>query len=163
MKITLQELHANQVKRAADYSDDPRIVSISKTARRLKPDAALSFVKHLSPAIRVTDMWRSAAGGLATILKKGGRSPGYSGHNYGHSIDIGVSEALEELGFKRKYQLDDWMRSRGWHCWRLDGKRSREEWHYDFDRPMPAQGDDSGDDALQRQLSAPYGAMFRLK
>ena len=163
MKLVMQELSKSQVLRTADYSDDPMVVSISKTARKLCPEAAASYVKDLSPHIRVSDMWRSAAGGLATIIKKGGRSPGYSGHNYGRSIDIGVSEAMETLGFRRKHQLDDWMRCRNWHCWRLDSRNDRECWHYDFDRPPPAPGDDSGDDALQRQLVKLHGAQFKLK
>lgn len=175
MKLTLQALLAAQVLAAADYDENTqdRFDTIAKSARRMIPAAAASFARDLTPAgIRVTDMWRSAAGGLAAILnpKKGGRSPGWSGHNFGHSIDISVSDdskeapgAMEVLGFRRKYQLDDWMRARGWHCWRLDGAREREEWHYDYDRPAPARGDDSGDDALQRQLLELYGDQFKLK
>lgn len=172
MKLTLQELGSTVVLAAADYDNDSndKFDTIARSARRLCPEAAASYKSDLAGVIRVTDMWRNAASGLRAILDKGGRSPGYSGHNYGRSIDISVSDesktapgAMQVLGFSAKYQLDDWMHKRGWSCWRLDGKRIREEWHYDFLRPSPIKGDDSGDDALQRQLVALYGPMFKLK
>lgn len=161
MKITLTQLPAEGVKPAKDYGSKAIWVS----ARRLMPAAATSFMKDLAPYIPVTDLYRSAAGGLAAIKnKKGSRSPGYSGHNYGHSIDIGVSEAMKTLGFKKKSQLDAWMRERNWFCWRGDGERLKEEWHYDHNRgPWDKKSDTRGDQGLQRMLLDLYGPQFVLK
>ncbi len=161
MLITLQALPRARVKTAKDYGSK----IFSATACKLTPAAAESFLTDLADWIPVTDMWRSAAGGLAAIkMGKGSRSPGYSGHNYGFSIDIGVSEAMKALSLPSKPALDAWMKNRNWWCWRLDGKRDREEWHYDYDRgPWARRGDRTGDQQLQRKLKELFLPDWTLK
>lgn len=160
MIIRLRQLAADLVKPARDYGAKV----LATHARRLRPEAADSFLADLAADISVTDMWRSATSGLAAIKAgKGSRSPGYSGHNYGISIDIGVTEAMRRLGFKRKADLDAWMRERNWWCWRLDGRREREEWHYDWNRGgYDRKADTRGDQGLQRQLVDLHGPDFAL-
>lgn len=98
----------------------------------LHPEAALSFRHDLYKFV-VSDMLRSAESSLRAVREgRGAMPPGFSGHNYGLSIDIEVDSAMEILGVKTKAELDRFMESRGWYCHRRDGKRGHEDWHYNY-------------------------------
>jgi hypothetical protein len=118
----------------------------------LHPRAARSFVEQLSDRIVVTDMFRSAEASLVAIhTGAGSRAPGYSGHNYGFSIDVDVDHALRELGLN-KSAFDGWMQERGWACGRSDGARGLDDRHYDYLRAGDAEAPD-----VEHQIRALYG------
>lgn len=99
----------------------------------LHPVVADAFLNDLADHITVSDMLRTAESSLHAVQSgRGAQPPGYSGHNYGFSIDIEVSEAIDDLGFRHKSELDTWMQLRGWYCHRRDGQRAHEEWHYNY-------------------------------
>jgi hypothetical protein len=99
----------------------------------LHPEAAESFRHDLAKFCIVSDMLRSAASSLEAVRSgRGAQPPGFSGHNYGLSIDIEVDEAMKAIGVDSKEELDRFMELRGWYCHRRDGKRGREDWHYNY-------------------------------
>jgi hypothetical protein len=99
----------------------------------LHPDAAKSYREHLSEHVQISDMLRSAESSLnARRRGRGAQRPGYSGHNFGLSIDLAVSKTIKRMGLKNKRALDGFMNERGWYCHRRDHKREFEEWHYNF-------------------------------
>jgi hypothetical protein len=101
--------------------------------RYLASDAARSFIRHLSPCVVVSDMYRSAEASLrARKNRKGAQRPGYSGHNYGKSIDLDIGKSIKGIGLKNKKQLDEFMELSGWYCHRRDHKRDFESWHYNY-------------------------------
>jgi hypothetical protein len=98
----------------------------------LHPLAADSFLADLADAVSVTDMFRSAEVTMMAIAAgRGTRLPGYSGHNFGFSIDIDLDVTLRERRLE-KAAFDSWMAARGWHCERRDGTRGLDDHHYDF-------------------------------
>lgn len=101
--------------------------------RYLAPGAALSFEAELADHVIVSDMLRSPESSLrARREKRGAQRPGYSGHNYGYSIDIAVAQTMKQLDLPAKRDLDEWMAKRGWHCHRRDHRCVSEEWHYNY-------------------------------
>jgi len=85
--------------------------------------------------IVLTDCWRSAATSLRRKYPKGKKMrkhvqpPGYSGHNYGFSIDVSVNLTLKKMGVSKK-QLDTFMQAFGFYCHRKDHRIASECWHY---------------------------------
>jgi hypothetical protein len=78
-------------------------------------------------------MYRSAEASLrARKNRKGAQRPGYSGHNFGFSIDLDIGKSIKAIKAKSKKQLDEYMNSAGWYCHRRDHKRDFESWHYNF-------------------------------
>lgn len=99
---------------------------------RLAPDAAASFEAELKPHVVVSDMWRSAESSLQAVEEgRGAARPGWSGHNFGLSIDVALEATVQPI-WKSKRAFDVWMAERGWFCWRDDHKLEREAWHYNF-------------------------------
>ena len=123
----------------------------------LHPDAAIAF--WLLPDITLSDMWRSASASHARWTKNPriAKPPAYSAHNFGLAIDVAVTQTLEELGLT-KPELDEIMRTHGWWCHRMDGKRRAEEWHYNYlgqDHEQP-KNESRTAAAVERKIKAMY-------
>lgn len=104
----------------------------------LAPDAAQSWL-DIQDQVVVSDMWRSPDSSLAAVQAgRGAAAPGFSGHNYGLSIDIDVQRTMRLVGVGIKAELDAWMNAHGWWCWREDHAlpawrpRPNEAWHYNY-------------------------------
>lgn len=102
--------------------------------RYLHPDAAASFKEmNADKVLKVSDMLRTPEGSLLNRQRKGkGLRPGWSGHNWGFSIDISYGWVMRQHGFT-KIELDAWMASHGWYCHNIPGEtRDYEAWHYNY-------------------------------
>jgi hypothetical protein len=100
----------------------------------LHPDAAASFLAYESEVggLVYSDIYRSAESSLNAIkTKQGVQPPGFSGHNYGLALDVAVNETLKRRGWTYP-QLLAFMESKGWYCFRRDGKRGMEDWHMNY-------------------------------
>jgi len=84
--------------------------------------------------VKVSDMCRSPESSLAAVKAgRGAQRPGYSGHNYGFSIDVDVTQWLKSHSKGRhKEELDEFMNEHGWYCHRKDHLRAMEDWHYNY-------------------------------
>lgn len=71
---------------------------------------------------------------LARETKAGVQRPGYSGHNFGLSIDLDVEQTLRRMSLTYDALLD-WMATRGWYCHRRDRQRGMEDWHFNYFGP----------------------------
>jgi hypothetical protein len=84
-----------------------------------------------------SDMYRSPASSAEAYRKKNGVAfPGYSGHNYGVSIDIDVDIVLRKRRTTYSYLCDD-MIQYGWTPYQgvLNNNnyvRGSEDWHFNF-------------------------------
>lgn len=113
----------------------------------LAPDVADAFVAMLSdlgrdqagnPRIGFSDMWRSAESSLAAqATKRGVQAPAFSGHNFGVSLDLDVDFTLRALGVDYPHLLQI-LAAHGWYCYRRDGQRGSEDWHWNFFGPDSA-------------------------
>jgi hypothetical protein len=123
--------------------------------RYLEPAAAKSFLEL--EGVVVSDMLRSPESSLAARRRsRGAQPPGWSGHNYGLSIDLSVTKTLRNRG-ENKTELDAYMLERGWYCHRLDHKRKREEWHYNHGiGPYVKDRDRYNSAALERRIQADF-------
>jgi hypothetical protein len=110
---------------AGDYFPD--------SAALLHPDAAAAYLAveaGTGKKLRVSDIFRSPESSLMAMQQKSGvQPPGFSGHNFGFSIDIAVDDCLKRFGMT-KTQFDAMMETYGWFCHRKDHARGFEEWHY---------------------------------
>src|SRR5436853_1929654 len=98
----------------------------------LHPLAARSYLDDLADWIVVSEMLRTAEGSLIAMASgTGSRAPGYSGHNFGFSIDVNLEQTLANLGLS-KPAFDRWMVERGWYCARRDSTRGLDDAHYDY-------------------------------
>jgi hypothetical protein len=61
--------------------------------------------------------------------KSGVQPPGFSGHNFGFSIDVATDACLASFKMT-KQAFDEMMMSYGWYCHRKDHQRGSEDWHY---------------------------------
>lgn len=129
----------------------------------LAPDAADGFVLLYLDWIRVSDMLRSAESSLAAVKAgRGAKMPGFSGHNFGFSIDIDVDWALEHTG-RTKRELDTYMADVGWFCHRQDHRRGREDWHYNFfGAGFDVEGAKTTEALLEKKIQETYGTEFVL-
>jgi hypothetical protein len=99
----------------------------------LAPTPARIFYADLSEHVVVSDMLRTAESSLAAVRAgRGAQPPGYSGHNFGLSIDVDIDATMKNLAHRTKADLDAWMAARGWFCHRRDGRMAHEAWHYNF-------------------------------
>jgi hypothetical protein len=97
--------------------------------------------------LRLSSMYRDPIASLMAYVeyqagrKSGGvQRPGWSGHNYGISIDVDLEGTL--TAFKHANlvgamrlpiiygELLTWMEERGWVCHRRDGRMGTECWHF---------------------------------
>jgi peptidoglycan hydrolase-like protein with peptidoglycan-binding domain len=82
--------------------------------------------------IAMSDMFRSPASSLAARQQKTGvQRPGFSGHNYGISIDIDIDQSIKLMGMSYP-DLVRWMATKGWTCYRSDYQLGPEAWHFNF-------------------------------
>lgn len=105
------------------------------SAALLQPDAAAGFLAveaGTGKKLRVSDIFRSPEASLAAMQKKTGvQPPGWSGHNFGFSIDVALDACLASFAMT-KQAFDAMMASYGWYCHRKDHARGSEDWHYNF-------------------------------
>jgi hypothetical protein len=105
--------------------------------RYLHPDAAAGFValEAATGGLVYSDILRSAEESLhAAQTKRGVQPPGFSGHNFGFSVDVAVEETMKLRGWDYA-KLVATMEAYGWHCHRRDGARGyrlSEHWHFNF-------------------------------
>jgi len=126
LRLELVAIPSDQVRGIYGASKD----RLPKRMRWLHPDAAASFVKL---GVVVSDMFRSAESSLWAIRnRKGACRPGYSGHNYGQSIDLAIGRSIKALDLRSKRELDEHLKGYGWYCHRRDHRREFESWHYNF-------------------------------
>jgi len=137
----------------------------------LQRDAAHSFLDDLAEVVTVSDVFRSAESSLAAVREgRGAKAPGYSGHNFGLSIDLDVPATQKAIGagvgVNAKRVLDDWLAVRGWYCHRSDHAVPRwkpvpnEAWHANF-LPGHVWGN-SSPAALEARIVELYGGAFVL-
>lgn len=104
---------------------------LPKRALFLHPDAAQSFV-GLGTDMVYSDVFRSAESSLAAVdAGRGAQPPAYSAHNYGFAVDVAVDQTIERTGWSYATLLKH-MATHGWHCYRRDEKRGREDWHFNY-------------------------------
>lgn len=112
----------------------PRKDLLPERMRLLHPDAAASLLamEGTPRRLRISDMFRSAEASLNAVFEKRGvQRPGYSGHNFGFSIDIDVGDCMRRFGMNKR-QLDEHLAACGWVCHRKDHALGDESWHYNF-------------------------------
>lgn len=102
----------------------------------LAPDAAAAFVEMVDAygrdKIRFGSILRGAEDSLAAIQSKQGvQPPGFSGHNFGVSFDVDVEYTLRSLGWSYAELLEAFA-AFGWYCYRRDGVRGHEDWHFNY-------------------------------
>jgi len=131
MKLYLTEFEADGVFGIYGAGKD----TLAARMRFLHPEAATAFIRmNTERVVRCSDMLRTPEGSLQNRRRKKGRGlrPGWSGHNFGFSIDIDVGWMLKTYKWD-KVQLDAWMASHGWYCHNPPGtKRGFEAWHYNY-------------------------------
>ena len=99
----------------------------------MHPAAFTSFMKldQETPCV-FSDIFRSAESSLAAVeAGRGAQPPGFSGHNFGFSVDVAVDETLK----LRKWTYDQLLNTlalHGWHCFRRDKIRGAEDWHFNY-------------------------------
>ncbi len=97
---------------------------------------ALAAIHNYLPLI-FTDIYRSPASSAEAYARKTGvAKPGYSGHNYGVSVDIAVDACLQRHSISYP-DLVGSMIAFGWTPYqgaRLDSayKRGKEDWHFNY-------------------------------
>lgn len=110
-------------------------------AAYLAPDVADAFVHMVDEIgrdrIGFSDVQRSAESSLAAMQAKTGvQAPGFSGHNFGVSVDVDVEftrRALGTAGAALPYaDLVKLLAGYGWICYRQDGARGSEDWHFNY-------------------------------
>lgn len=109
----------------------PKKDQLPERMRYLHPGAARAFLAaDTDVRLRVSDMLRSAESSLAAVRAgRGAQPPGWSGHNYGLSVDLDVEWTLRRQSWK-KSDLDAFMANHGWYCHRRDSKLDHESWHF---------------------------------
>jgi hypothetical protein len=105
-------------------------------AAYLAPDVADAFVPMVDKIgrdkIAFSDIWRSGESSLAAVVAgRGALAPGYSGHNFGVSFDLDVEYTRRALGIPYA-ELLRLLAGYGWHCYRQDGARGSEDWHFNY-------------------------------
>lgn len=128
LTITLSSIPALKVR--GIYKTKSGTLELPERMRYLHPSAADSFLGFCEYAV-VSDMFRSPESSLAAVRAgRGAKLPGFSGHNYGLSIDLDIRETMKRWGCMTKTVLDEAMADRGWFCHRVDHKIDHEAWHY---------------------------------
>jgi hypothetical protein len=107
--------------------------TMPKRALFIHPDAYKSFMALIANATMVfSDILRSAESSMAAIAAgRGAQPPGYSGHNFGLAFDVAVGETLALNAWKYEHLLS-YLSANGWECYRRDGTRGKEDWHFNF-------------------------------
>jgi len=112
------------------------------------PDV-LGPLRNIAERVVITDLYRDPISSLEArkLGKRGVQRPGWSGHNFGISIDLDIDACLNRKFTEKKttnkelvsHSRDSfnnyltflvWMADNGWTCHRSDGKRGFEDWHF---------------------------------
>jgi hypothetical protein len=105
------------------------------SAALLHPEAADAFLRlqaETGKRIRVSDIFRTPESSLEAMQRKRGvMPPGFSGHNFGFSIDVATDACLASFNLTKK-GFDELMMSYGWYCHRTDHLLGFESWHYNY-------------------------------
>lgn len=130
MKLYLSELDQSEV--TGSYG--PKRDRLAARMVFLHPDAAKSFLEMNSiKTIKCSDMYRTFEASRKAHANKGAARAGYSGHNFGFSIDIDTRWVIKTNNFANKVELDAWMETYGWYCHNPPGEtRPRESWHFNY-------------------------------
>lgn len=143
------------------------------SAALLHPDAATAYLAvemTTGKKLRVSDMFRTPESSLMAMQSKSGvQPPGFSGHNFGFSIDVATDACLKSFKLT-KAAFDDMMASFGWYCHRKDHQRGSEDWHYNHfgigaaAEPFLAACAKSvvTSAGVEAKMQAVYGTSFRL-
>lgn len=151
------------------YKVDGKPARLPARMRLLHPSAAAMFNRIAHWAV-VSDMFRSPESSLQAVREgRGAQRPGYSGHNYGLSIDLDLEASMERLAESRglarhrvdKTILDLAMRDAGWWCHRLDHKMEFEAWHFNALWPDAKVYGTRTSDELEKLILRTYGADLR--
>lgn len=153
------------------YKIDGKPDKLPPRMRRMHPKMLVSFQKLQTetPGIVVSDIFRSPESSLqASNEKRGVLKPSYSGHGYGLAFDLDVSKTLKRLGFKKKKDLDAFLKTFNFYCHRRDGSPGFEEWHFDYNLDGVLvdsfkKGERSNQPARERMLKHFYGSSFVLE
>jgi hypothetical protein len=130
--LTLQ-LHPVKLRGIYGLSRD----QLPARAAFLHPEAAASVdvLERDTGGLIYSDVLRSADASLAAVVSgRGAQPPGYSGHNFGVSVDLDVDRVLREKRWKYDRLLQV-MELHGWYCYCRDGKRGEEDWHFNYYGP----------------------------
>ncbi len=103
----------------------------------LAPDAAQSLIalEKDTGGLIFTDIYRPPDISLnAMKTKQGVQPPGFSGHNFGLSMDLTVDEILQskKWGYQKLLEV---MEAHRWYCHRRDGAAGvgkSEYWHFNY-------------------------------
>jgi len=113
----------------------PNQDSLGKRQLLMAPDAAAAYLRAYAASggqLAASDMWRSAEASLAAVAAgKAAQPPGYSGHNFGVSVDLAVDATCKAMEIDYPHLLL-FMADHGWHCFRRDGQRGSEDWHFNY-------------------------------
>lgn len=105
--------------------------------RYLWPPAADAFglLELDTGGLVYSDILRSAEESLAAMQRKAGvQPPGFSGHNFGFSVDVAVDETMKLRSWDYE-RLSKELEAHGWYCHRRDGVRGygkSESWHFNY-------------------------------
>lgn len=129
----------------------------------LHPEAA----KNLPPSVRWSDLFRSPAASLQAMQEKSGvKAPGYSGHNFGYSGDVDVTDTMDRLQIGTKAGLDEYMAGFGWYCYRDDHRMEAECWHYNYFTEVEVSSyqvaTTRGDREIEAKILGSHALDFRL-
>lgn len=168
MILRLSRLPADKVTGCYDGNKNGRVDDpLPSRMRFIHPDAYNGFLQ-IAPFLVISDLFRSPESSLAAVRAgRGARLPGYSGHNYGLSVDINVREAMKKLNVRTKQGLDDCMRFQGWWCHRVDGQITAlkgESHHYNYlgrDFALPDRAKSTAP-SIEERIVELYGDRFVL-
>lgn len=113
---------------------------VPRWMRVMHPEAAASLIQleKDTGGLSYTDIWRSAEVSLrARKVKQGVQPPGFSGHNFGFSVDLDLDGTMKLRKWTYE-QIVAVMENHGWYCHRRDGKTGKSEWwHFNYFGPHP--------------------------
>lgn len=132
LTIELSKVDQTRVKGIYSVKGVPN--KMPESACYLNPRAFESWKKsNFYETLIISDMLRTPESSLKAVKAgRGAKMPGFSGHNYGLSIDIDVISVMKNLGIKKKRELDELMATNGWFCHRTDSLLKSESWHYNY-------------------------------
>jgi hypothetical protein len=130
--------------------------SLPESFLRMHPEAwaALKVIEDSTPLV-YSDIYRTAEQSReARRLKTGVQKPGYSGHNFGVSVDVAVDATLARHKWTYQ-QLWQRLKDAGWSCFRSRATRGFEDWHFNWSNEH---GQRSAENVIQRL----YGDQLKL-
>lgn len=166
MKLRLKRLSAAT---RGIYNTKAGPNTLPERFRLLHPEAAYAFValEQDTGGLVYSDILRSADESLEALRTKAGvQPPGFSGHNFGFSVDIAVDATLKLRGWTYA-QLLERAAQFDWFCHRRDGAvgaGQSESWHFNYlpDRELLALAARNWAAPLEALIIARYGNDFLL-